>query len=144
LNAAVAEFETESDVRIPGHDRNWINAMLCTWGAWIWENRDFEGYPSSDNISAFVSGAGGSMAGHRIICRDPPQWVQVTHVLVMMLPEHEGVAVFAQYVPGVNDDGTTMSRAEICMRIGVSEYAFRKRIQRAQHQIWQWSRRRRT
>lgn len=116
--------------------------MLSTWGSWIWENRDFEGYPTSDNVQAFISGAGGSMKGHRIVCRDPPPWVTMTHVLVMMLPEHEGVAVFAHYVPGVNDDGTTMTRSEICMRIGVKEDAFRKRIQRAQHQIWCWSRRR--
>lgn len=117
--------------------------MLKTWGDWIWENRDYEGYPSSDNVAAFVGGSGGTLNGHRIICRDPPEWVTMTHVLVMMLPEHEGIAVFAHYVPGVDDDGLMLSVAERCSRIGVSQDAFRKRIQRAQQQIWRWSQMRR-
>jgi hypothetical protein len=144
LSAAVADLEVESDVRIPGRDRSWIEAMLKTWGDWIWENRDYEGYPTLDAIAAFIGGAGGVLTGHRIICRDPPPWVTLTHVLVMMLPEHEGIAVFTQYVPGVGDDGRMLSRAERCLRIGITEDAFRKRIQRAQHQIWTWSRRRRS
>jgi len=126
--------------RIPGRDRSWIDALLQRWGAWIWKYRAFEGYPTTDSIAAFLYGAGGRTNQHRILCKDPPPWFTLTHILVIMLPEHEGVAVFTEYVPGVDDDGRIMSRADRCAKINVNEETFRKQLQRAKVRIWEWSR----
>jgi hypothetical protein len=140
LTCAVLRDEDSAEPTISGRDRSWVDSILKEWGEWIWENRDYEGYPSADAIANFVNGAGGSMAGHRIICRDPPEWVTMTHVLVMMLPESLGAAVFAEFVPGVDENGLMLSRAERCERIGVNDETFRKRLQRARAKIVGWSR----
>jgi hypothetical protein len=144
MNACIADFEPAKVAReIPGREVSWVNALLSQWGAWIWENRDFEGYPSSDPITSFINGAGGSRPGHRIICRDMPKAVTLTHVLWLMLPEHEGVAVYAEYVPGVSETGLMWTRAQKCQVLKLSEEAFRKRLQRARIRIWEWSEQRR-
>lgn len=138
--SAVAPIETAEVIQqVPGRDRSWIEAILETWGEWIWKNRDFEGYPTADSVASYIYGAGGGQAGHRIICRDPPKWITMTHVIVMMLPEHEGIAIFAKYVPGVDDDGRMLSIPARCILLGISEDAFWKRIQRATFRIWKWS-----
>lgn len=151
MNAVLDHPAQSGELRIPGRDLSWINATLSQWGEWIWRNRHFEGYPTADAVKAFLHGAGatGNADGlpgwtpHRILCRDPPPWFTLTHVIVLMLPEHEGVTVFAEYVPGVDDDGRILSRAQKCAKVGVEEECFRKRLQRARQRIWDWSRRNR-
>jgi hypothetical protein len=133
----------EDDRRIPGRDRSWIEAAFKAWGDWIWENRDFEGYPTAEHVTAFLNGAGGGARGHRVLCRDCPPWILFTHVIWLKLPEHEAVAVWAEYVPGVGDDGRLWTREQKCERLGIGDRAFRKRLQCARVRIWEWSRKRR-
>jgi hypothetical protein len=143
LNALAVEVEQDVERHIPGRDRSWIDAAFKEWGAWIWESRDFEGYPTAEHVTAFLNGAGGGTRGHRVLCRDTPPWVTFTHAIWLRLPEHEAVAMWAEYVPGVGEDGRLWSREQKCQRLGIGEEGFRKRLQRARIRIWEWSRKRR-
>jgi hypothetical protein len=143
LNALAVDVEREVERQIPGRDRSWIDAAFKQWGDWIWENRDFEGYPTAEHVTAFLGGAGGGAGGHRILCRDPPPWITFTHAIWHRLPEHEAIAMWAEYVPGLRDDGRFWTRAEKCERLKISEEGFRKRLQRARIRIWEWSTKRR-
>lgn len=124
---------------IPGRERSWIDAVLNQWGEWQWKRRHFEGYKTCDSVQGFLNGAGGGDFGHRILCLDPPRWFLLTHALYLMLPDHEKVAVFAEYVPGVGDDGRCWSREQKCLALGISDEGYRKRLQRARYRIWRWS-----
>lgn len=135
---------SNTENRIPGRDRSWIEAIFHEWGDWVWEIRDYQGYPRADAVAAAIMGAGGGKGGHRILCCDFPEGsrgkrIQMTHALWIMLPEQEQVAMWVEYVPGADDNGRVMSRVERCERIEVSEAAFEKRLQRARHRIWKWS-----
>lgn len=148
LNALAVEIEQDVERHIPGRDVSWIDALFREWGAWIWEHRNFEGYPTADSVTAFITGAGGGIGGHRVLCRDFPEGQKgkrlcMTHALYILLPEHEQQAVFAEYVPGVLESGKLWTRAEVCNRLGITEEGFRKRLQRARVRIFDWSRRRR-
>jgi|SRR6185295_4098158 len=146
MNAVLESVEVvETPSPIPGRDRSWIDAVLHEWGDWIWKHRDYEGYPTAEHVTAFLNGAGGGIVGHRILCRDFPAGckglrIRTTHAVWMMLPEHEGIVVYAEYVPGVRDDGRLWTRAEKCMAVKVPEETFRKRLQRARSRIYEWSR----
>lgn len=141
--SALASEVHERTRDIPGRDFSWINAALEGWGNWIWDHRDFEGYPSADPISNFIYGAGGGQAGHRVLCRDMPVNVRMMHVVWLMLPEHEGMVVWAEYVPGVSDSGRLWTREEKCRAVKVSDDVFRQRLHRARVRIWDWSCKRR-
>lgn len=141
MNALASDVQ---EVRqIPGRELSWINAALEQWGAWIWENRDYEGYPSCDAITAFIHGAGGGKPGSRILCRDMPKAVTFTHVIYMMLPDHEAAVIFAEYVPGVSENGQFWSRPEKCAALRLNDDTYRKRLYRAKLRIWEWSCKRR-
>ena len=149
MSACAAEIEGSNVVevtpRIPGRDLSWINALFQQWGEWIWERRDEEGYPTSDSVHAFVYGAGGSSYASKVLYKDFPEGrrgdnLRLIHATWLMLPEHEGIAMYAEYVPGIREDGTAWTRAEKCQAIGISEEGFRKRLQRAKIRVWQWGR----
>jgi hypothetical protein len=140
MSAAVHERPvTTDDQRVPGRERSWIDAALRDWGGWLWERRHFEGYPTSDNVSAFISGRGGGTAGHRVLCRDMPPWILFAHVIWLMLPEELAIVVWAEFVPGVDDTGHLFSRDEKLARLELTDAAYRKRLSRARERIWIWS-----
>ena len=130
----------QAEVRIPGRDLSWIDATFSAWGEWIWEHRDYEGYPQADSVTSYLMGAGGGGFGSRVPVQDTPRIVRFAHGLYLMLPEIEGVVVFAEFVPGANEDGQLWTRAQKCASIQLEEEAFRKRLWRAKVRIWQWSR----
>jgi hypothetical protein len=144
ISDQVTEEAGEYTRPIPGRDLSWMDSAFAAWGKWIWERRDFEGHATADPIHAYIHGAGGGMQGHRVLCKDMPPWIRLAHSIWLMLPEHEGVAIYAEYVPGVGDDGRLWSRAEKCLVLKITEEGFRKRLQRARGRIFEWSKRRRS
>jgi hypothetical protein len=136
LNAVVDE-ELHPRRQIHGHDRSWLESSLNDWGHWIEEHSDYEGYPRSDAIAAWLDGAGGGgQRGHRVLCLDMPHRIYAMHVRVILLPEHEREAVWVQYVPQVKKEtGQVWTRAEKCLRLGLNEEAFKKRLTRAKLRI---------
>lgn len=140
MSAVLAE--AESDVRIPGRDLSWIDGTFSAWGEWIWKHRDYEGYPRADSVTNWLLGSGGDTFESRVPVKDPPRIVRMAHALYLSLPEHEGIVVFAEYVPGANEDGQLWTRAQKCQSIKLNEEAYRKRLYRAKVRIWKWSRER--
>lgn len=132
----------EPEIRIPGRDLSWIDATFSAWGEWIWRNRDYEGYPAADSVTSFLMGSGGGSFGSRVPLYDPPEVVRLAHASYIMLPEHEGIVVFAEFVPGANEDGQLWTRAQKCASVKLTEETYRKRLWRAKVRIWKWSGRR--
>lgn len=141
MNAVLQlDYDPAAERRIPGRDLSWIDATFSTWGEWIWENRDYEGYPTADSVTSFLLGAGGCAFESRVPVKDTPKVVRFAHGLFLMLPEHEGAVVFAEYVPGANENGQLWTRAQKCASIELTDETFRKRLWRAKVRIWEWSR----
>lgn len=126
---------------IPGRERSWIDAAFRAWGEWLWSNRHFEGYPTTDHITAFIMGRGGDSHRHRVLCRDMPPWIRYTHAIWLMLPDHEALVVWAEFVPGVEDDGRLWTQAQKCERLKISIDAYKGRLSSARGKVWDWSRR---
>jgi hypothetical protein len=137
MNAVVADVENER--RLPGRERSWIDAAFADWGVWLWEHRHFEGYPTADNVQAFMQGRGGGIAGHRVLCRDMPPWILFAHVIWWWLPDHEALVVWAEFVPSVEENGHTWTQLEKAEKLGISHDAYRCRLSSARMQIWKWS-----
>lgn len=120
--------------------RRAIDSELNAWGGWLERHNDYEGYPRSDNVAAFLNGGGGGSPGHRVLCLDMPTGVYATHARVLLLPEleREAVEIFFCYRlrPNARQDQTPYySLAEKCQMAGVEERSLRRRINRARFRI---------
>jgi hypothetical protein len=116
--------------RLHGAERSYADARLAAWGKWIEDHSDFQGYAPSTAIVACLEGRGGGVAGHRILCQDPPGWWWRTNQRVLLMPEHEREAVCAHYIVQLKEGGGFWTGQEKAEKLGVSYATFRKRISR--------------
>jgi hypothetical protein len=133
MNAMLSEDVAER--RMHGVDRSALEYALQAWGQWIETHADYEGYPRSDAVAAWLSGAGGGERGHRVLCLDMPVRIYATHGRVVLLPEHEREVVWAHYVPTMRDDGQAWTPRQKAERLGIEWEAYRKRLSRARFRI---------
>jgi hypothetical protein len=124
---------------VPGRELSWINAMFREWGVWIWDHRHFEGFPTADSVASFIQGRGGTSPGHRVLCRDMKPWILFAHVIWIMLPDHEALCVWAEFVPSVEDDGSTWTQEQKAAKLSITHDAYRCRLNSARVRVWNWS-----
>lgn len=118
------------------YTRRAIDAELNGWGAWLERNADYQGYPRYDNIQAFLNGAGGGTAGHRVLCLDMPVHVYAVHARVLRLPEAEMEAVYLYFAFRLKPDGETFWTIEDkCKVAGIEIESMRRRLSRARYRI---------
>ena len=116
--------------------RRAIDSELNQWGAWLERNADYQGYPRTDNIAAFISGAGGGTPGHRILCLDMPTHIYAVHGRVLRLSESEREAVYLYFAFRLKPDGVTFwTIEEKCRQVGIDEGSMRRRRARARYRI---------
>ena len=116
--------------------RRAIDSELNAWGGWLERHSDYQGYPRSDNVHAFLNGGGGGTAGHRVLCLDMPSGIYATHARILLLPESEREAVHIYFAFRVKPDGIGYyTLAEKCRIAEVDEKTVRTRIGRARYRI---------
>lgn len=115
--------------------RKAIDCELNRWGKWIERHADYTGHPSINFLVAQLYGAGGGIAGHRILCLDMPDAVYATHMRVLRLTESEREAVYLYFAVQVKDDGTLWTVAEKSRIYGIKEESLRRRLARARYKI---------
>jgi len=121
--------------KIHGVERSWLDSALNDWGNWIEQNSDYEGYPRADAIASWLEGGGGSRRGHRVLCLDMPHRIYSMHARWLLLPEHEQIVVWTEYVPRLKETNEVWTSVEKASRIGVGPNVYRKRLQRARLRI---------
>src|SRR5262249_17071544 len=118
------------------HMRRAIDAELNRWGGWVERHSDYEGYPRTDNIVAFLRGVGGGTPGHRVLCLDMPDSIYAIHGRVLRLPDAEREAVWVFFAFRLKPDGHTFwTLAEKCLLSGIQEDSMRRRIARARYRV---------
>lgn len=115
--------------------RRAIDGELNRWGKWIERHADYTGHPSINFLVAQLYGAGGGMAGHRVLCLDMPDAVYATHMRVLLLNEREREAVYLYFAVQVKEDGTLWTVAEKSRIYGIKEESLRRRLARARYKI---------
>lgn len=115
--------------------RKAIDCELNRWGKWIERHADYTGHPSINFLVAQLYGAGGGIAGHRVLCLDMPDAVYATHMRVLRLTEAEREAVYLYFAVQVKDDGTLWTVAEKSRIYGIKEESLRRRLARARYKI---------
>lgn len=115
--------------------RRAIDGELNQWGSWLERNSDYRGYPRTDNIQAFLNGAGGGTAGHRILCLDMPTHIYAIHGRVLLLPEAEREAVYLYFAFRLKPDGTLWTVEAKCAVVGIDRESMRRRLARARYRI---------
>lgn len=115
--------------------RRAIDGELNRWGRWVERHADYTGHPSINFLVAQLYGAGGGIAGHRVLCLDMPDGIYGTHMRVLMLTEGEREAVYLYFAVQVKEDGTLWTVAEKCRIYGIKEDSLRRRIARARYKI---------
>lgn len=126
----------ESVQSIDYYERRGLEAELHRWGRWIVKREEFNAFPGCTNTEAFIMGAGGSIAGHRVLCLDMPTDVYATHMRIWtVLTGEERDVIYVRYAFKVNEDGSIVDRREMCEQAGLRPEAFRKRLQRAKTKI---------
>lgn len=122
------------DHRYERYELQGISRELNTWGKWIEDHIDYEGFPPVSAGMQLVSWGSG-IYGDRILCLDMPTHVYAVHGRVLRLPEHEQEAVWIWYVIRVKPDGTVWPIEHKCRAVGISECALRQRVSRARRRI---------
>ena len=56
-----------------------------------------------------------------------------------MLPDHEALVFWAEFVPGVEVDGRMWTQAQKAAKIGLHPQAYEGRLKRGRLRIWEWS-----
>jgi hypothetical protein len=116
--------------RLHGNDRAYADAKLKSWGKWIEDHADYQGFAPSDAIVAYINGCGGCTSGPRVLMLDPPEWWWKTNAKVLLMPEHEREAVTAHYVAELKPEGGYWTDEEKAERLGIEFATFRKRVSR--------------
>jgi hypothetical protein len=138
---AVAEVTNEDDQderierRMDGRERSWLECRLQIWGDWHEQNDDYQGFPRASSISMFLDGFGGGSFGSRCLLVPRPEDVRWVDIRVLRLPDHEQLAVWAHYVPWVQEDGRIWSPESKARLLGISWAAYRQRLTRARFRI---------
>lgn len=122
------------DRRYERYELQGIDRELRTWGKWIEDHADFDGY-ASESKSCSLQAWGGGEYGHRILCLDMPTHVYAVHGRVLRLREYEQEAVWIWYVIRVKPDGTLWPIEHKCRTAGITEAALRQRVSRARRRI---------
>lgn len=137
MNACIADIEDSPLIRkIHGVERSWLEFALQTWGNWVEEHSDYEGYPRADAIQSWIEGFGGGKSGHRILCVVMPKSVASIHLRICnALTESQREAVWLEYVPRMKPDGGTWSIEERCERTGVDRDTHRRTLHRARARL---------
>lgn len=120
------------------YERLYRKALECElnhWGKWIEKHSDYEGYPGTNILVAFLMGRGGGNPGHRILCLEMPVDVYAMHGRILMLNELMQEAVWLYYVTRLKTDGTLWTVEERCSRIGISQEALWQRLSRARRKL---------
>lgn len=115
--------------------RKALDSELNRWGAWIERHMDYEGYPGTNILVAFLMGRGGNEPGHRVLCLDMPSHVYAVHGRVIRLEEKLQEALWIWYVPRLKQDGKVWTVRERCLKTGMSEDALHQRLKRARNRI---------
>jgi hypothetical protein len=115
--------------------RRAIDGELNRWGRWVERHADYTGHPSINFLVAQLYGAGGGIAGHRVLCLDMPDAVYATHMRVLRLTESEKEAVYLYFAVQVKEDGTLWTVTEKSRIYGIKEESLRRRLARARYKI---------
>lgn len=128
--------------------RNVVRSMLREWGRWVEDHSDETGYPSQSAIAGVIytftehswfrvrqltaQGKGTQIfGGHRILCRDMPDSIRMTNIMVGRLPDALYDAVLARWGLVLRPDGRIYSGLEQAHALGISYDAFDQRLLRA-------------
>lgn len=117
MNAAV---QIERSPQLDQYERAALRKELGRWGGWMDRQLDYTGHRSIENVAAFVSGGGGGVQGHRVLCLDMPASVWSTNARVNSLRFRQKVGVWTCYVRAILADGSLMPWDDRARRIGVS------------------------
>lgn len=138
MNAVLVHDDDRSESlsrRIDGREKSWLECALQAWGNWIEMHSDFEGYPNSDAVAAWLDGRGGGTPGYRVLCLDMPEHIAKTHLRVVSLQEELQAVVWAHYVPVMKESGRVWTDEEKAARLEISWGAYRTRLWRARLRI---------
>jgi hypothetical protein len=134
----VADYAEESmtaTTAMDSYTRRAIDGELNRWGKWVERHADYTGHPSINFLVAQLYGAGGGIAGHRILCLDMPDGIYATHMRVLRLTESEQEAVYLYFAVQVKEDGTLWTVTEKSRIYGIREESLRRRLARARYKI---------
>lgn len=139
MNAVVADPPPAPTRRrrrtISNAARSCLEGELERWGKWIEEHADYQGYRRSDNIAAWLDGAGGGQKGSVELGEEMPPDVHRTHLRVIKLEDDLLAAVWIKYVAGVNEAGQLVTDDVRALRLGIDRATFTMRLTRARKKL---------
>lgn len=116
-------------------ERRALDGELNRWGKWIERYWDSNPYSALNILASHLQGSGGTLPGSKILCLEMPTGIYAVHVRILRLHYKLQEAVWLRFAIRVAPDGTLWSEEERCLKLGISERTFRRRLEHARKKL---------